>query len=77
MKQIISQETHDWSKQYHYTATKEVVLDLAERVLKLERQLLLLSPTPEDLNKYPALANAYREYRIIETLTIGKTDETS
>ena len=77
MKQIISQETHDWAHQYHYTATKEVVLDLAERVLKLERQLLLLSPTPEDLNKYPALANAYREYRIIETLTIGKTDETS
>lgn len=77
MKQIISQETLDWSKQYHYTATKDVVLDLAERVRKLERQLLILSPSPEDLSKYPALANAYREYRIVEKLTLGKTDETS
>ena len=76
MKQIISQETEDWAKQYHYTATKEVVMDLAERVLMLEKQLLLLSPSTEDLNKYPALANAYKEYRIIEKLTAGKTYET-
>lgn len=53
------------------TPTETVVRGIAERLEIVERRLLIIDPPANTLAKYPALAEAYREYKLIERLTIG------
>jgi hypothetical protein len=46
---------------------EEVIEELHNRIAVLENTIKLLAPD----SKYPALVEAYKEYRIIERLTIG------
>ncbi len=52
------------------TPNTEVFQLLEDRIASLEKRLLMIEPNEEALIKYPALAHAYREYKIIERLTI-------
>jgi len=53
------------------TPIKDVCEFLYERIQYLEKRLLLLEPDENKLIRYPALAKAYEEYKIVERLTIG------
>lgn len=46
---------------------EDVIFELHERVLALEKLVAVTMPD----SKYPALAEAYKEYKIIENLTLG------
>jgi len=72
----LSKEIKDWNEKFRHTNIKEPILDLAERLTIVEKQLANLTPTAEQLAKYPSLAEAYNEYKIIERLTIGNNKET-
>jgi hypothetical protein len=63
--------TTDWAASFKGAESKVPVMDLDRRVRLLEKML----PQFEQFIKYPALAEAYREYKVIETLVLGK-DET-
>jgi hypothetical protein len=52
------------------TPTMDAFQMLEDRIKSLEKRLLMIEPNEETLIKYPALAHAYREYKIIERLTI-------
>jgi hypothetical protein len=56
------------------TPITEVFQLLENRISSLERRLLMIESSEESLGKYPALAEAYREYKIIERLTIGNKE---
>lgn len=58
----------DWGKSNKGKTYEEVITSLHERVTELERIISIISP---DSVKYPALAAAYKEYKIIEKLTLG------
>lgn len=49
----------------------DIVTQLERRISELEKRVLILEPSEEVLNKHPALAQAYQEYKIIERLTLG------
>jgi len=65
------QETKDWSDAYIGSNNKFPVMDIDDRLRAVEKRLLIIAPSNEALAKYPALAEAYREYKLIERLTIG------
>lgn len=46
---------------------EDVIEELHERIVALEKIVALTVPN----SKYPALAQAYEEYKIIEKLTLG------
>lgn len=71
-----SKETQEWSKLWNGKPSKAPVLNLDERLRRIERKLLILGPPELYLSKYPALAQAYAEYKTIEKLTVGDIDET-
>jgi hypothetical protein len=50
---------------------RDVCNFLYDRITQLEERLLLVSPPESALAKYPALAEAYKEYKTIERLTLG------
>ena len=50
---------------------EDVITDLEARVRALEERMLIVDPPVTILAKYPALAEAYREYKLVERLTIG------
>jgi hypothetical protein len=64
-------ETKNWSDSYRGYDAKFPVMDLDQRLRRVEEQLLLVSPDPAQLAKYPALAEAYANYKLIEKLTVG------
>jgi len=66
-----SEETLSWSKAYVGANNKYPVMEIEERLRAVEERLLIIAPSNEVLAKYPALAEAYREYKLIERLTIG------
>jgi|AntAceMinimDraft_6_1070360.scaffolds.fasta_scaffold64537_2 hypothetical protein len=49
-----------------------VIRELETRIRTLEERMLILEPSPESLAKYPALASAFSDYKLIEALTVGK-----
>lgn len=51
---------------------EDVITELHERVVALEKLVLITRPD----SKYPALVKAYEEYKIIEKLTLGNDRET-
>jgi len=65
------QETKDWSDGYIGSQSKFPVMDLDDRLRTIEKRLLIIDPPAETLAKYPALAEAYREYKLIERLVLG------
>ncbi len=69
--------TQKWSADYSSARVSNAIpcMDLDERLREVEKRLLLIAPPPEILSKYPALAEAYREYKIVETLILGKENE--
>jgi len=66
-----SEETLSWSRAYIGANNKYPVMEIEERLRAVEERLLIIAPSNEALAKYPALAEAYREYKLIERLTIG------
>jgi hypothetical protein len=67
----------DWLKQWPPQPGEKmetIIVALEARIRSLEARVLLLEPNNEILNKHPALAHAYREYKIIERLTIGNEE---
>lgn len=65
------QETKDWADSYIGSQSKFPVMDLDDRLRRVEERLLILDPPAGTLAKYPALAEAYREYKLIERLVLG------
>jgi len=61
------QETKDWSDSYIGRGDKFPVLDLDDRLRRIEAMI----PTPEQLDKYPSLREAYEQFMIIRKLTIA------
>jgi len=64
------EETKSWSNRYKGSDIKFPVMDIDDRLRAVEARLLIIDPPPGVLSKYPALAEAYREYKLIERLTI-------
>jgi hypothetical protein len=66
-------ETQTWSDAYRGAGVNSVVpvMDLDERLRIIESRLLIIGPAADMISKYPALAEAYREYKLIERLTLG------
>lgn len=60
------QETRAWDKSYKGANAKMPVLDLDDRLRKIEKRLLIVMPDENIQTKYPALKKAYEEYMIIE-----------
>jgi hypothetical protein len=67
------QETQDWSNEYRRPNAniRYPVMDIEERLRVVEKRLLIVAPSIESLSKYPALREAYENYKIIERLTLG------
>lgn len=63
-----SQETQDWSVAYKGADFVLPIMELVERLSELERQLLILRPAIERLEKYPALKEAYEAYKMLDKL---------
>lgn len=64
-------ETEVWGSNFNGSLNKAPVMDLDERLRAVEKRLLIIDPPAEILTKYPALAEAYREYKLIERLVLG------
>ena len=60
------QETKDWVGSYIGASSNFLVMDLDSRLRRLEKTI----PTPEQLDKYPSLKEAYEQFLIIQRLTI-------
>lgn len=72
----ISGKTRKWIQNWHYSDLKSPVLNLDERLRKIEERFLIIDePSSETLEKYEILKNAYREYKLIEKLILGKSIE--
>ncbi len=66
-------ETVDWSARFRGGPVTHPTLDLDVRLRELERRMCILEkPTESSLDKYPALAKAYDEYKTIEKLILGE-----
>ncbi len=74
IKTDFDQETQEWSAKYRGYETTIPVMDIEERLRRVERQLLLVAPAEEMLAKYPALREAYREYKLIERLVLSNDE---
>jgi hypothetical protein len=71
MPYTFDKTTSAWRQQQRGRNTEDVVSALEERIRTLEERMLIIDPPTAILAKYPALAEAYREYKIVEKLTIG------
>jgi len=60
------QATKDWADSYIGCGNKFPVMDLDDRIRRLEETI----PTAEQLDKYPSLKEAYEQFLIIRRLTI-------
>lgn len=67
-KSEFSQETQDWSLAYKGSDAVLPIMELAERLAEVEKQLLILRPHIERLEKHPALKEAYEAYKILDNL---------
>jgi hypothetical protein len=72
-KHEFCRETQAWSADYSRANVVNSIpaMDLDERLRAIEKRLLIIDPPTETLAKYPALAEAYREYKLIERLVLG------
>jgi hypothetical protein len=61
-------ETRGWMSSQN-TGTNEPLMDLDERLRRVEQRLLILEPPDGVLSTNPALRNAWEAYRIIEKLS--------
>lgn len=68
-----SQNIQDWSAAYRGTDVVIVIMELAERIVDLEKRVSLLQPNLERIEKYPALKESYEAYKILDNL-IGKDE---
>jgi len=73
---VFRKETEDWAGHYHGVNNKYPVMDIDQRLRRVEEQLLLVAPPVDMLAKYPALAEAYQNYKIIERLALGNDKTT-
>ena len=56
-----------WRESNKGKSYEDVITELYDRIVALEKIVLMTRPD----SKYPALARAYEEYKIIEKLTLG------
>jgi len=68
------QETKDWEVSYIGHSSKLPIMDLDDRLRAIEKRLLIIGPSVEAFAKYPALAEAYEEYRMVEKLILGSNE---
>jgi hypothetical protein len=60
-----------WNFQQQGKRYEDVIGGLEERIRILEARMLILEPHLELFDKYPALREAYKEYKVIERLILG------
>lgn len=73
LKEQFSPETIKWSEGYRILGVSPTIpiLDIEDRLRIVEERLFILQqPSKETLEKYPALKNAYEEYKIIENMIL-------
>lgn len=56
----------DWRAANKGRSYEDIIAELHHRVVTLERLLLVVLPD----SKYPALVEAYKEYKVLERLTL-------
>jgi len=76
LKTSFCKETQDWSEAYRNMCVSEVipVMDIEDRLRVVEERLLIVNPPAGKFTMYPALAEAYKEYKLIEKLTLGNNE---
>lgn len=62
-------DTRGWAMSWNGAEAKVPIMDLDERLRRVERRLLILEPPEGVLSRNPALKNAYEAYKIIEKLS--------
>ena len=71
IKNNFEKESIEWCNRQRGKAFTEVGRELYERIRMLEDLIYEMTPTQEQMDKYPALADAYRHYQIIKKLAIN------
>jgi hypothetical protein len=67
-------DTRGWAASFKDAPMSSVpLMDLDERIRRIEQRLLLVEPPEGVMSKNPALKNAWEAYKIIEKLT-GASD---
>ena len=66
-------ESITWNISQHGKFSNEPTMELYRRIRCLEDKL----PNMELIMKYPALTEAYKEYKVIETLVLSGENEKS
>ena len=60
-----------WRRQQQGKIMEDIVAKLEARISTLEQRMLIVELPASILAKYPALAQAYCEYKLVERLTLG------
>lgn len=60
-----------WNRSNAGRRSHEPVIDLFQRIRCLEDRLLEMEPKIDLMLKYPALAEAYKEYKIVEKIILS------
>lgn len=70
-KNEFCQETQEWCREYSNANVLSSIptMDLDDRLRAVEKHLALATPTEEMMDKYPALREAYEQFRIIYRIT--------
>lgn len=69
-----SDATLEWHDAYLGHMSKFPVMDLDDRLRRLEEQMLIVAPPIDQISKYPALKEAYDHYKLIERLVLSKNN---
>lgn len=71
-----SKDTQEWSNMYRKLHVSDVIpiMDIEDRLRIVEERLLIVNPPVGKFNQYPALAEAYKEYKVIEKLILGNNE---
>lgn len=70
-----NEKTQQWLYKYRHAPMSHAVMDLDERLRKIEERMLILDPPLNEISKYPALKSAYEQYKLIEKLSLGGENE--
>lgn len=74
LKTEFCKDTQAWSANYIGVPGIIPVMDIEDRLRVVEERLLIVNPPYGKFEKYPALAEAYKEYKLIEKLTLGNDE---
>jgi len=70
-KGLFNNSTQNWIEQFNGLSMQIPVMDLHEHVRELEEKVKVLEMQQAALLEYPALSEAYKEYKLVEKLVLG------